>query len=369
MIGGVGLLGVVLAGSAGASTFQVIHSFGGHADGAEPDAGLTAAGGRLYGATVAGGAGCGTVFSITHAGRLKTLATFDGTDGCAPLAGVVVGRNSLYAMTEMGGAAGVGTAVRIAGATVTPVHQFVGGNDGAMPVNYGAAPGIGGTAYITTYRGGSFGFGTVMAIAASGQATVLHAFGASATDGASPLGGLLALHGTLYGTTEAGGDYGYGTVFAITPAGALTVLHSFAGGADGIAPAGPLIAAGGTLYGTTLRGGAGRVGTVFSMTPAGVETVLHAFAGGPGDGANPTGGLLSAGGLFYGTTLSGGSAGGGTIYSLAADGTATVRHSFAGGTADGQSPVAGLTAAGGVLYGTTQNGGRRNDGTVFAFSP
>ena len=42
-----------------------------------------------------------------------------------------------------------------------------------------------------------------------------------------------ASDGNLYGMTPNGGDYGYGNVFRITPAGAFTNLYSFTGAGDG----------------------------------------------------------------------------------------------------------------------------------------
>ena len=52
----------------------------------------------------------------------------------------------------------------------------------------------------------------------------------------------------------------------MTPAGALTLLHSFAG-SDGAHPQGGLIqAANGSFYGTTIIGGSHNFGTVFQLT-------------------------------------------------------------------------------------------------------
>ena len=56
------------------------------------------------------------------------------------------------------------------------------------------------------------------------------------------------------------------TVFQITLAGTLTVLHAFAGATDGISPQGSLIqASDGNLYGMTSEGGANNGGTVFQI--------------------------------------------------------------------------------------------------------
>src|SRR5262245_334242 len=97
--------------------------------------------------------------------------------------------------------------------------------------------------------------------------------------------------------------------------GTYEILHSFTGNAgygftdtDGANPYGPLIqAADGNFYGTTMNGSAtatGPTGTIFKMTVAGQITILHHFlAAGGGDGVTPYGGLtLAKDGNFYGTT-------------------------------------------------------------------
>jgi uncharacterized repeat protein (TIGR03803 family) len=99
-----------------------------------------------------------------------------------------------------------------------------------------------------------------------------------------------------------------------------TVLYSFTGGIDGAYGVGHLIFdALGNLYGTAFAGGTYGYGVVFELSPAGAnwtETVLYSFANN-GDGANPTNGLImdSAGDL-YGATFSGGNSNDGTVYEL-----------------------------------------------------
>jgi len=72
------------------------------------------------------------------------------------------------------------------------------------------------------------GYGTVFKLDTSGHKTVLHSFRASGGDGAYPKAGLIRdTAGNLYGTTESGGAFGYGTVFKLDTSGHETVLHSF----------------------------------------------------------------------------------------------------------------------------------------------
>src|SRR6185295_8246790 len=105
----------------------------------------------------------------------------------------------------------------------------------------------------------------------------------------------------FYVTTARGGSYRHGSLFRMTPAGVVTVLHAFTGGADGSTPLGAVIeASDGSFYGTTESGGRARFGTVFRVTPAGAFTTVHAFARGVSDGAYPRAALMqSADGNFY----------------------------------------------------------------------
>jgi uncharacterized repeat protein (TIGR03803 family) len=208
--------------------------------------------------------------------------------------------------------------------------------------------------------------------------TVLHNFNNNGTDGAYPQAGLIVdAAGNLYGTTNSGGTYTYGTVFELTPAagGGYTekILHNFTNGADGGNPQSGLILDGaGNLYGTTYVGGAYCCGTVFELTPAGGgtwnEKVLYSF--GSGNTAYPTSGLIFDGaGNLYGTTLQGGPAQGGAVFELspAGGGTWTERdlHDF-GALSSGIFPVGGVVFDGaGNLYGTTSTGGGASNGTVF----
>lgn len=83
------------------------------------------------------------------------------------------------------------------------------------------------------------------------------------------------------------------------------------------------------------------------------------------DGANPAGGLRLSGGLLYGTTMNGGAQGAGTVFALAPDASAfTTVRSFANAP-DGANPQADLLAAGGNFFGTTLAGGNNGVGTIF----
>ena len=163
--------------------------------------------------------------------------------------------------------------------------------------------------------------------------------------------------GNFYGTTDNGGASNLGTVFSMTPAGVVTVLHAFTGGADGSHPHAGLTPSGdGNFYGTTAGGGASNKGTIFRITPTGTTTIVHAFAGGAA-GESPDAPLVhAADGHFYGTTSSGGPLNKGTVFRMTAAGAVSVVRSFSG--ADGDHPYTALVdTADGNLYGTTSGGG------------
>jgi uncharacterized repeat protein (TIGR03803 family) len=282
--------------------------------------------------------------------------------------------------------------------TASTFYSFVGTWDGAYPAA-GLTLGKDGNFYGTTQNGGTNFAGAVFKITPAGVFTPLYSFGASQTsdgislDGYSPSAGLvLGLDGNLYGTTTSGGAYtnsssgssGFGTVFQITPDGALTTLYSFGASQDangvaldGAAPAAALLLGqDGNFYGTTQNGGQFDQGTVFQIAPGGALTTLYSFGSNPDplgtalDGANPLAALVQdQNAVFYGTTSTGGEQGVGTIFTIGVDGTLTTLYSFPGAPG-GDSPLAPLIQGiDGQFYGTTQNGGPGDGGTVFRMSP
>jgi uncharacterized repeat protein (TIGR03803 family) len=327
-------------------------------------------------------AGGGWAIKILHA------FTGRGTDGSTPTASLIFdAAGNLYGTTNLAGAYGVGTVFEIShtaggGWTETTLHSFGNGSDGQRPASaliFDAH----GNLYGTTLQGGTYGLGTVFELSpATGGAwteTVLHSFG-NGTDGQYPVAPLIFnAVGALYGTTTAGGTHDCGTVFELRPAaGSWTemILYNFnPNGSDGVAPYGGLVMdQTGNLYGTTDAGGVYEYGTVFELSPASqTETILHSFSGAP-DGENPNAGLtFDASGNLYGTTTNGGAIPAGTVFEMtntASGWTEKIVHSFGGTNTDGSFPEASVIFDGlGNLYGTTIDGGSHQDGTVFAIRP
>ena len=328
---------------------------------------------NFYGTTEYGGvSGDGTVIQITPAGALTTLVSFNGANGSHPVAALVQGSDgNFYGTTEYGGTNGNnGTVFQMTpDGTLTTLVSFNGTN-GSYPV----APlvqGSGGYFYGTT-PGSSYygpGYGSVFKISTNGALTSLHSF-TGGNDGKNPEAGLVqGTNDNFYGTTENGGTDGYGAVFKISATGALTTLYSFTYGNDGAYPeAGLVQGTNGNFYGTTtyggnlsLNGGDG-FGTVFKMTPAGALTTLVSFNG--ANGIYSVGRLVEGSdGNFYGTTYGGGVSGDGTVFKMTSAGVLTTLVSFNG--TNGISPPGLVQGSDGNFYGTTEYGGAGAFGTVF----
>ena len=210
---------------------------------------------------------CGTVFKITSAGKLTTIYNFCNLQNCS---------------------------------------------DGTTP--YGAlAQGRDGNFYGTTYSGGDNSScpgncGTVFKITSGGKLTTLYSFcpQTGCSDGFGPWAGLsLGSDGNFYGTTGYGGNtangatYGSGTIFKVTPAGALTVLHSF-DNTNGSGPFAQLFqATNGTFYGTTVWGG-----DLSCSAPNGCGTVFNLSVGlSPFVETNPTSGKVGTKVTILGNNL------------------------------------------------------------------
>jgi uncharacterized repeat protein (TIGR03803 family) len=353
-----------------AGVLTTLYSFcpqSGCTDGETPESLMQASNGNFYGTARAGGAnGGGTVFQITSAGVLTTLYSFCSqsgcTDGSGPVAALVQASNgNLYGTTVYGGAI----------STSQCYFDGTGSSNGCGTIFQITPAGVFTTLYsFCSQSSCSDGFGPMGAL-------------------------MQASNGNLYGTNLSGGyespecnDSGCGTIFEITPGGTLTTLYTFVctmyrdSCNTGRSPSAGLVqAANGNFYGTTSGGGFYLDGTVFEITPAGALTTLRAFCADSGctDGSTPLAGLVAAtNGNFYGTTSWGGAnttecggVGCGTVFEITAAGELTTLYSFCSQSdcTDGQYADAGLVqASNGNLYGITTQGGASGYGTVFSLS-
>jgi uncharacterized repeat protein (TIGR03803 family) len=424
---------------------QVLHSFQGGNDGYTPAGGVVFdKAGNLYGANSWGGSGgcpspgCGTVFELSPptqkggAWTETTIYAFQGVlgsvkDGLTPEGGVIIDQQgNLYGTTSLGGngpcillgsQTGCGIVYELSppaqkgGAWAeTILYNFQGGTDGNFPLGdlvfdkrgnlYGATDFGGGKGTTCNpYYGGNCG--TVFKLnrpekkGGTWNEHVLHSF-AGGTDGANPNGGFVFdSKGAVYGTTQFGGAFGYGTVFELEPANRRgtawkeTILHAFdPGPIDGGNPmAGVVGDAKGRLYGTTYGGGPEQGGIVFRFSPPSdrskrwTEAILHGFDGNywDEDGWGPECSLtFDSKGRLYGTTSNTAVDGiEGGVFRLTPRGSKWgfgSLYRFRGEPDGGQPQTGVILDKSGNVYGTTSQGGTGTGcsyggcGTVFEVS-
>lgn len=377
-----------------ASVLSILHVFSLFAgDSAQPNGPVMQADdGNLYGVTKAGGANqcgrfrelpCGTIFKLTLTGQADILYSFgaDQDDGFFPVRPPIQGADgALYGLTASGGTVGGGgTAYRIAlDGTYSQLYSFgIGPNDGYNP-DGSLVLANDGNYYGTTDVGGTHNRGTVFRMTPNGAVTFLYSFTATAIDGWQPNGNLVqGADGTLYGMTSNGGQNGAGTVFKISLNGEFSNLHHFgATNNDPIAPLGGLLlASDGNFYGTTASGGGQGQGTVFMMTPAGQVTVIYRFGANISnrlsDGDGPNAQLFEGSdGFLYGTTNSGGvneCSRCGILFRISKTGSKETLFSFGPLLENPADPDGGvIQASDGAFYGILED--NANVGSVGAFS-
>lgn len=381
--------------------------------------------------------GCGTVFQlwppavdaywtkdIIYSFNDTAQNSAQGPDGAGPTSLIEDSNGNIYGTTASGTIPGAplgttyGTVFELSSTLVdgelewnlTTLYQFnstVEGNgysEGSV-VNPGLLMDSTGVIYGTTQDGGILGASCTPATGKQGCGTVftltppsspgaawtyamIYVFGGGTTDGALPNGGLLGGAGTgsspgtyLWGTTQAGGASGQGTIFVVGQEFlgqpyTDTVVHSFTGGTDGGVPmAGLLESDDGSYWGTTVQGGSkgagacsfgGTCGVVFELQRVSDFThfiytfsTVAEFTGYPNDGANPVAPLsIDLNGSLYGTTTVGGSYGGGTVFEIPSVApvytvaTPTISPK-AGGYTTAQTVTIADTQANATIYYTT----------------
>lgn len=392
-----------------AGKVRVLHTFQGGKDGARPWATLLLDNktGTLYGATEDGGnqlcqnyfqTGCGTIFSLSPSGKgwkETVLYRFQGgSDGGHPRAPLAPRPDGyFYSTTTSGGGGnqgGIGTAFRINPGTWKEevIFRFPSSQKGAYPQG-AIAFDRKGNLYGLTPNGGTSGvaFELIPNPVGEWQEVVLYD-----NVGLPYAGVIIDDLGHLYGTTDDNGVFNEGSVFELSH-GKLgwqfTNLYSFQSSFGGGVQPGDLTAdKRGNLFGFAGDAGTGcyiyGCGTVFEMTRSGggwQEKTLYQFKDladgwGPGYGAP----AFDRAGILYGTTQGGGKHGSGTVFKLSpgkGGWQKTTLYSFAGG-AGGAEPIGGLVVdQHGTIFGTTYFGGKRGGttckkqgcGIVFEITP
>ncbi|MGA2966455.1 MAG: choice-of-anchor tandem repeat GloVer-containing protein [Terriglobales bacterium] len=388
---------LIAARPAQAQTEKVLYNFcpggGSCTDGAHPTSRLTFDGaGDLYGTTMFGGLGAGTVFELSQNGsggwNETVLHRFVGGDGAWPYYSYVIfdSLGNLYGTAYGNGTCCIHTASLGADPacgvvfelsppywTVTVLHSFEGKGMGCRPVNGLIMDPAGNLYGITEYlrqNGGARGAVFELSPSAGGWTeqviyTACTSYAGLTMDAAGNIFGVGCSHAFELSPNSSGGW---------TP----TIIHTFTGGKDGDTPEGtPVLDRAGNLYGTTEFGGDKNLGTVYKLSPGKKwwkEKILYSFKSGEKDGNIPAAGIVfDAAGNIYGTTSGGGDYGLGTVFELVAPvgkGSYKERILWSFGGPDGGRPFDSLILDNaGNLYGTASQGGSGGYGVVFEVTP
>lgn len=296
-----------------------------------------------------------------------------GDGGQYPLANLVKASDgNYYGCTQYGGTSGFytnsgGTIFRMTPAGVVTVLVNFAQNDARGSRPQGLIQGADGNFYGVCQEGGADYYGTIFKMTSAGVVTVLHSFSGGSTDGKySDTGIMQASDGNLYGTVTYGGPDNDGVVFKCTTSGTETLLHTFSG-TDGEQPECVLAqASDGNLYGTTFSGSTSTTsgGIIFKISTGGTFSTVHDMVSSTDGGIQLGGVIVGSDGNLYGTNGYYGTNGHGNVYQCSTSGTFKIIHSFDG--TDGDLPWGSLAqASNGDLYGTTYDGGANGFGTLF----
>jgi uncharacterized repeat protein (TIGR03803 family) len=337
-------------------------------------------GGNLYGSAQGGTNSLGALFKVTPKGVLSVLFNFNGSNGSYPSVNLLRDKaGNIYGTTLMGGTdntdcfSGCGSVFKLIPAgKLTVLHSFTGGEAYPSALTLDAAGNLYGFSFVLS----SSPNGSVFKITPAGTFYRLYEFCslANCADGSGPnIALIVGKDGNFYGTTGSGGEFGFGTVFKLTPAGEESVVYNFTEGADGATPVSGLTEdTAGNMYGVTYAGGTSAPntatlgpGTVFKVTPAGAESVLYTFCQSENctDGNHPFGPFVSVDsqGNIDGTTGLGGAKNGGVVFKVTPQGTESVLRQD-GIDSDGGNGVALDTA--GNVYVELNAGGNKEEGSV-----
>jgi uncharacterized repeat protein (TIGR03803 family) len=354
------------------------------ANGGYPEGLIIDSSGNLYGTSGSGGTsgylqyGSGTIFEISHGANSVTYLSSFATNGAyGAYSGVIADSSgNLYGLSEFGGANGTGAVYEVPAGTnsvitlasVPPESPGFWSPGPWSPA--GLAMDSGGNLYGTTQAGGIDGDGTVFELLkGSNTLTTLATF--NGANGNEPFGTVVSDgSGDIFGTAYYGGTNGvsgYGTVWEIFK-GSNTIadLATFNNTIGELHPEGDIaIDSSGDLYGTTEFGGVNQDGAIYELiNGSNAITTLASFNG--SNGETPVGGVVIDGdGNLYGTTSAGGTYNDGTAFQLI-NGANTITSLACFNGANGAVPYGTVIVdAAGNVFGTTSSGGDNNYGTVF----
>lgn len=330
--------------------------------------------GTSFGSFNGGGSVHGSVFKLAPNGSVSVLYQFQAAteDEANPTVLIAGADGNLYGATApraVGDLNGMIYQLTPSG-IFTPLYHF---HDGKGTHATSLMQAADGNFYGTAAGDSSGGFfnhppemhnaGIIFKLTPAGVFTTLYTFTGGA-DGSFPNAITEGPDGNFYGSTRCGPESplnvfsGFGKIFKITPAGAMTTLLTFTGGNDGGNP-GRLIQGGdGNMYGIA---GYPTIGTVFKVTPAGARNTVYRFEGNNGSG--PSRLIASTDGNVYGTTQDGGLPQAGSIYRIDPAGQVTA-YLFDGASTGGH-PSQLFEGEEHNLYGATAMGGASGHGTVF----
>jgi uncharacterized repeat protein (TIGR03803 family) len=259
------MLWALTASPGHAQVFQDLYDFTGGADGSGPGGALIqASDGHFYGTTMWGPGynDYGTVFRITPEGAFTTVFTFNWTNGAVPCGALLQGADGDFYGTTLEGYGSGGSVFKLTSAgELTTLAWFLPGSEPVGDLAQGADHKLYG---VSKYGGDYSSGGFLFRVSTNGEVENLHLF--YGDDGRYPSGGLLlASDGNFYGVTGAGGVCtGDGSIYRLTSNGEFTTIASFCQGpGNAVWPRGKLLQAeDGNFYGAAGGGGRQSLGAV-----------------------------------------------------------------------------------------------------------